>query len=81
MANDRTLPHTLANGVGNWPDATQLNENWVKVNDAIYISATAPDTPYAGQIWIKTDEPMELAVRIYWSDSQWHNLWIGGIVS
>lgn len=80
MANDRTVAHTLANGIGNWPDATQINDITTKLNDLLYISATAPTSPYAFQIWCKTGVPIQYAFRIYGEDSQWHSIMIGGVV-
>jgi hypothetical protein len=73
MANDVVMPYTLANGPGNVPDATKWNDNYTKCNDKIYISTTAPTTPYNGQIWFKHDEDPTIALRIYRSaDSSWY---------
>jgi len=80
MANDVTLPTTLANGVGNIPDADEVMGNFNKCNDKVYVSATAPTSPYEGQMWHKTGVSIQISLRIYGSDSQWHAIMMGGAV-
>lgn len=79
MANDRTVAHTLANGLGNWPDATQINDIATKLNDSIYISSSAPASPYEGQVWYKTGVAIQIALRVY-DGTNWYSLMTGGIV-
>jgi len=79
MANDVSMPHTLANGEGNIPDADELNDNFDKCNDKIYVSATAPTSPYEGQMWYKTGVAIQIALRVY-DGSNWYSLMTGGQV-
>ncbi len=79
MANDLTLPSTISNGVGNWPDADQLMDNYNELNDRIWKAVAPPADPAKTPIWIKTDEPEQLQLRIYLGGNWW-NIMLGGIV-
>jgi hypothetical protein len=63
--NDIEFAKVLANGEGNLPDADEVMANFDKVNDKIWISITAPSSPYNGQIWYKYNEDSSIALRIY----------------
>lgn len=81
MANDRTQPKVWANGAGNWPDATGWNDNFEKLNDMFYISATAPTSPYEGQMWWKTGVPFLSRLRAWDSDiSKWRAVFMNGAI-
>nr|BDD45351.1 hypothetical protein 27 [Elusimicrobiota bacterium] len=79
MANEHVLPEEIHNGPGNWPDADQLMILFEFLNDKVYVSTTPPASPYNFQVWCKSDEVIQTAIRIYFMGN-WHAIMIGGIV-
>lgn len=61
--NDKELTSIIANG--DWPDADVLMAILDMLNDKVWISTTAPASPYNGQFWLKYDEDPTIALRIY----------------
>lgn len=49
MANDFLLTYILENGKPH--DADQVQQNFNDLNKKVWISATAPDSPFEGQLW------------------------------
>lgn len=78
--NDVVFVKVLANGEGNIPDADEVMANFDKCNDKIFASATAPTSPYVSQMWFKTGVSIQIALRIYGSDSQWHAVMMNGAI-
>ena len=75
--NDVTFDKVFANIV-DIVDADEVMANYDKCNDKVFISATAPTSPYEGQMWYKTGVAVPYALRVYGNDSLWHAIMMGG---
>lgn len=83
MANEVVIPKTFVNNdpehgvTGDIADATDFNANNVKLNDKIYLSTTAPASPFVSQIWVKTDEDNTSPLKVrMWLGDGWYAIQI-----